>query len=380
MNDPTLTPDQIQFRDSVRAFVDKEIMPNATRWDMAERYPVELFAKFGELGWLGTAVPEEVGGSGGGAVHYALLCAELARGSAAIALGFYVHTALACAGLVHLANDEQRERFLPAALKGEKIGCWAYAEPGAGADVSSVSTRARRDGDGYVLDGAKLYITNAPIADFMFVVTSTDLEQGLKGMSVFLVETSNPGVTVGAPLKKLGMGASEMAEIVFDNCRVAEADLVGPENTGFLLALKVLVLGRIASAGFSTGIARGALEEARRYTTERVQFGKPLIGQQFVRFTLADMATRIEASWQLAMHVCRLVDAGLPYDLEASMAKLSTSETATWVAERTMQLCGAQGYMRESAAQRFYRDCKVAELGEGTSEIQRETIARLLKD
>jgi alkylation response protein AidB-like acyl-CoA dehydrogenase len=378
VNDPTLAREQVQFRDTVRAFSEREIVPNATRWDLDERYPRELFPRFGELGWLGTAFPEEVGGSGGGPVEYALMCAELARGSAAVALGVYVHTALASAAVLHLGDDEQRQRLLPAAMRGERIGCWAYAEAGAGADVSTVRTRARRDGEGWRLDGAKLYISNAPFADFMVVVASTAPEQGLKGLSVFVIEGDNPGVRVGPPLAKLGMGASEMAEIVFEDCRVEASDLLGAENTGFLQAMKVLTLGRIASAAFGVGIGWAALEEASRYARERVQFGGPLTNQQFVRFTLADMATRLEAAWQLTLHAARLVDAGRPFDREASMAKLFATETCTWVCERCLHLCGAQGYMRESVPQRLFRDCKVGELGEGTSEIQRETIMRNL--
>ena len=378
MNDPTLGPEEIQFRDSVRNFVAKEITPNATRWDMAEKYPRELLTEFGKLGGLGVAFPEDVGGSGGGSVLYALLCSELAEGSAAIALGAYVHSALACAAILHLGSEEQQKRLLPAALAGRKIGCWAYAEAGAGSDVSSVSTRAVRDGNDYVINGAKLYITNSPFADFMVVSVSTEPEKGLKGMSLFLVGRDNPGVSVSKPLKKLGMGASEMAEIVFDDCRVPASDMLGPEHLGFVQALKVLTLGRVASAAFGVGLGRAALAEAISYTSQRIQFGGPLVKQQFVRFTLADMATRLEAAWQLTLHGARLADAGLPHNKEASMAKLFASETATWAAERTLHLCGAQGYMRESAAQRFYRDCKVIELGEGTSEIQRETIARAL--
>ena len=378
MSDAFLSPEEIQFRDSVRKFVDKEIMPNATRWDMEEKYPQELFKKVGALGWLGCAFPEDVGGSGGGALMYALLCCELSRGSTAIALGLYVHSALAGSAILHLGNAEQHKRFLPDILAGRKVGCWAYAESGAGADVSRVATRAVKDGDDYIINGAKLYITNAPFADFMVVVVSTNPEQGIKGMSVILVERDTPGVSVSAPFKKLGMGASEMAEITFDDCRVPAANLLGPEDKGFIQAIKVLTLGRIAAAAQAVGLGRAALEEAISYTRERVQFGKPLVGHQFVRFTLADMATRLEAAWQLTLHAARLVDAGLPFDKEAAMAKLFATETCTWACERALHLCGAQGYMRESAAQRFYRDCKVMELGEGTSEVQRETIARSL--
>lgn len=379
MNDPTLAPDVVQFREALRAFVEKEIKPNATRWDHGERYPTELFKTVGDLGWLGTAFPEEVGGSGGGALHYAVMCAELARGSAAIALGIYVHTALAGGALLHLGTTEQKARLLPAMLRGEKIACWAYAEAGAGADVSTVSTRARRDGEDYVLNGAKLYITNSPFADIMIVVAATVPELGMKGLSLFIVERASKGLSVGAPLKKLGMGASEMAEIVFTDCRVPSRDRLGPEQGGLIAALKVLSLGRIASAAFGVGLGRAALEEAAAHTRQRVQFGKPLVAQQFIRFTLADMATRLEAAWQLTLHAARLVDSGLPFDQAASMAKLFASETGTWACERCLHLCGAQGYMRESAAQRLYRDCKVIELGEGTSEIQREMIARNLE-
>ena len=378
MTDPLLDPDQVQFQDSVRVFVESEIIPHATAWDLEERYPQELLEEFGRLGWLGVAVSEAYGGSGGGSVLYALLCAELARGSAAIALGYYVHTALACSALVHLGDDAQRKRWLPDAMTGARIGCWAYAEPNAGADVSTVTTAAVRDGDQYVINGSKMYITNSPFADFLVVVAATNRELGLKGLSVFVVDADTPGVSVNAPLKKLGMGASEMAEIVFDNCRIPVENRLGPEETGFIRALKVLTLGRIASAAFGVGLGRAALEESQRYCAERIQFGGPLTNNQFVRFTLADMATRLEAAWQLTMHTARIADAGLPHDKEASMAKLFATETATWISERTLHLCGAQGYMKESAAQRFYRDCKVLEIGEGTSEIQRETIARLL--
>jgi alkylation response protein AidB-like acyl-CoA dehydrogenase len=367
-----------QFRESVRAFVDREIVPHAQRWDRETRYPRELLTQLGELGWLGTAFPEDHGGSGGGSVLYALLCAELARGSAGVALGAYVHTALACAAVLHLGDDAQRRRILPQALSGERVGCWAFAEPNAGSDAGSIETRARRDSQGYVLDGSKLYITNAPFADFVVVVASTNPEKRLKGLSLFLVDADTPGLEVGPPMEKLGMGASETAEIVFSGCRVPAEALLGAEDTGFIAALEVLTLGRIAAASFAVGLARSALEASLAHVAQRVQFGRRLLEKQFVRFTLADMATRIEASWQLTLNAARLADAGGDHSAAASMAKLYASETATWVCERALHLSGAQGYMLESPVQRFYRDCKVLEWGEGTSEIQREIIARSL--
>ncbi len=371
-----LTEEERQFGHAVRRFVDQEIVPYAGEWDRAGACPADLFRNLGELGWLGTAFAEDVGGCGGGSALYAVLCRELARGSAGAALTVYVHTALACGAIDRLGTDAQRRHWLPAALAGQRVGCWAYAEPNAGADVSSVRTRARRDGDGWVLDGSKLYITNAPIADFAVIVASTEPEKRLKGMSVFVVDTATSGFSVGAPMSKLGMGASQMAEIVLDGCRVPADALVGPEGTGFLQAMEVLTLGRIAAAAFGVGLGEAAQQTALDYTRARVQFGRPLIDKQFIRFTLADMATRLQAGWLLTLSAARLADDGRPHCNEASMAKLFASETCTWACERALHLCGAQGYMAESAVQRFYRDCKVLELGEGTSEIQRETIAR----
>ncbi|MBZ0129555.1 MAG: acyl-CoA dehydrogenase family protein [Rhodobacteraceae bacterium] len=376
MSDFALSPEEIQFRDSVRAFVAKEITPNATRWDMEERYPREMFAKAAELGWLGIGFPEDIGGSGGGTVLAAILNAELTQGSAAISLGLYVHSMLAGAAILHLGNKAQQARFLPDALAGRKIGCWGYAEAGAGADITCVKTRARRDGDDYLLNGAKLYITNSPFADFMVIVAVTDPDRGLKGMSLFLVERGMAGVSVSAPFRKLGMGASEMAEITFADVRVPAANLLGPEHLGFVAALKVLSLGRIASAATAVGLGRAAMAEAIRYSRQRVQNDRPITQHQFVRFTIADMATRLEAAWQMTLNAARLVEAGKDFDCAAAMAKLFATESCTHICERTLHLCGAEGYMRESAAQRFYRDCKVLEIGEGTSEIQRETIFR----
>ncbi|MGD9968054.1 MAG: acyl-CoA dehydrogenase family protein [Hyphomonadaceae bacterium] len=378
MTDPSLSPEELHFRDAVRAFVEREIKPHAARWDQEERYPKELFQQFGALGWLGAGFPVEFGGSGGGSTLYALMCAELARGSAAIALGLYVHTALAAAAILHLGDAEQKQRYLPDMLAGGKVGCWAYAEAGAGADISCVTTRAVRDGDHYVISGAKLYITNSPFADYLVIVASTAPDRGLKGMSLFIVERATTDVRIGAPLKKLGMGASEMAEIVFDNARVPAQNLLGAQHLGFVQALKVLTLGRIASAAFGVGLGQAALEEAMSYAKARTQGGEPLTRHQFVRFTVADMAARLEAAWRLTLHAARVADTGAAHDREAAMAKLFATETCTYVCERALHLCGAYGYMREAAAQRFYRDCKVLEIGEGTSEIQRETIFRNL--
>ncbi|MEB2286116.1 MAG: hypothetical protein B6D46_07960 [Polyangiaceae bacterium UTPRO1] len=373
-----LSDAQRELQRALRAFTAKEITPIAAKCDAEERFPVELFPKLGALGYLGLRFPAAVGGAGGSNLDYAILCEELAYGSAGIALGFYVHMALACAALEAFGSETVKARWLPPAIRGEKIGAWAFAEAGAGSDAGSVATRAVRDGDAYVLNGAKLFITNGPIADFLVVVASTAPEQRLKGLSLFLVERDRPGFRVAASLSKLGVRASEMAELVFEDCRVPSENLIGRENRGFLDALRTLTLGRIASAAFATGIARAACEATLAYAGTRVQFGQPIGSFQAVRFGIADMALQVEAARLLCHRAAIAADRGLPHGREASMAKLYATEVCTRVVERALHYHGAAGFMSESPIQRFYRDCKVFELGEGSSELQRDMIAREL--
>jgi alkylation response protein AidB-like acyl-CoA dehydrogenase len=373
-----LSDEQRELQRALREFVSKEIAPIATACDAEERYPVELFPKLGELGYLGLRFPEEAGGSGGGNLDYAILCEELAYGSAGIALGIYVHMALACAALEAFGSETLKKTWLPPALRGEKIGAWAFAEAGAGSDAGSVATRAVADGDGYVLNGSKLFITNGPIADFLVVVASTAPEQRLKGLSLFLVERNRPGFRVAGSLSKLGVRASEMAELVFEDCRLPRENLIGRESRGFLDALRTLTLGRIASAAFATGLARAAFESTVKYAGERVQFGQPIGSFQAVRFGIADMSVQIEAARLLCHRAAIAADRGLPHGREANMAKLYATEACTRIVERALHYHGAAGFMSESPIQRFYRDCKVFELGEGSSELQRDMIAREL--
>ena len=368
--------EQRELQRALREFVSKEIAPIAAKCDAEERYPVELFPTLGELGYLGLNFPEEAGGSGGSNLDYAILCEELAYGSAGIALGIYVHMALACAALEAFGSETLKKAWLPPALRGEKIGAWAFAEAGAGSDAGAVATRAVADGDGYVLDGSKLFITNGPIADFLVVVASTAPEQKLKGLSLFLVECDRPGFRVAGSLSKLGVRASEMAELVFEDCRVPRENLIGRENHGFLDAIRTLTIGRIASAAFATGVARAAFEATLTYAGERVQFGQPIGSFQAVRFGIADMAVQIEAARLLCHRAAVAADRGLPHGREANMAKLYATEACTRIVERALHYHGAAGFMSESPIQRFYRDCKVFELGEGSSELQREMIAR----
>jgi alkylation response protein AidB-like acyl-CoA dehydrogenase len=373
-----LSDEQRELQRALREFVSKEIVPIAAGYDAEERYPVELFPKLGNLGYLGLRFPEEFGGSGGSNLDYAILCEELAWGSAGIALGIYVHMALACAALEAFGSEDLKREWLPPALRGERIGAWAFAEAGAGSDAGSVATRAVADGDGYVINGSKLFITNGPIADFLVVVASTAPEQRLKGLSLFLVERDRPGFRVAGSLSKLGVRASEMAELVFEDCRVPATNLVGREHRGFLDVLRTLTLGRIASAAFAAGVARAALEATLVHARERVQFGQPIGSFQAVRFGIADMAVQIEASRLLCHRAAIAADRGLPHSREASMAKLYATEACTRIVERALHYHGAAGFMSESPIQRFYRDCKVFELGEGSSELQRDMIAREL--
>lgn len=371
-----LSDDQRELQRSLREFVAREITPIAAECDAKEHFPIELFRKLGDLGYLGLGFPEECGGSGGSNLDYALLCEELAYGSAGIALGIYVHMALACSALEGFGSDALKERWLGPALRGEKIGAWAFAEAGAGSDAGSVATRAVESGGEYVLDGSKLFITNGPIADFLIVVASTNPEKRLKGLSLFLVESDRPGFRVAGSMSKLGVRASEMGELVFEECRVPKKNLIGRADRGFLDALHTLTLGRIASAAFATGVARAAFEATAEHARERVQFGQPIGTFQAVRFGISDMAVQIEAARLLCHRAAIAADRGLPHSREASIAKLHATETCTHVVERALHFGGAAGFMSESPIQRFYRDCKVFELGEGSSELQRDMIAR----
>lgn len=372
-----LSPDQQEFRSQVARFVAAEIAPNATAWDRDESphsYPMQLFEQLGELGWLGVGFPEALGGSGGGPVERCILFEELARGSAGVALGIYVHTSLAAAALTHVAEPELAGRFVPQLLAGELTGAWAYAEPDSGADVTQVRLAARRDGEHFVLDGSKMYITNATFADVILVVARTAAEPGrLRGLSVFAVDGTSDGLT-RTPMAKLGMRPSELAELHFDDCPVPADRLVGELDGGFRQCLAVLSQGRVFAGALALGLGRAALEAAVAHVGTREQFGAPLAAKQAVRMTIGDMVARLRSVRHLVYSAADKLERREHYDTDASIAKLVSSETATWVSERGLHLHGASGYMLDSPAQRFYRDCKINEWGEGANELQREMI------
>jgi alkylation response protein AidB-like acyl-CoA dehydrogenase len=372
-----LEGEQAALRREARRFAEAEIAPFAASWDQADDvYPRHLFAALGKLGWLGIGFDERVGGSGGGPVERCILLEELTRASAGAALGIYVHTALAAAALAEVASAELAAELLPPLLRGEKVGAWAYAEPDAGADVTQVRLAARREGDDFVLNGTKTYITNAPFADLLLVVARTGGAPGrLAGLSVFAVDGESPGLA-RTKLRKLGMRPSELGELHFVECRVPGARRVGDLDAGFRHCLAVLSRGRIYAGAMSLGLAGAALEAAIAHVVARQQFGGPLSQQQAVRFAIAEMTLRVRAARELVYAAAERMAAGQPYDTEASIAKVVASEAATFASERALHLHGAQGFVEGSAVQRFYRDCKILEWGEGTNEVQREMIFR----
>jgi len=368
------TDEQRVFRAEVERFAESEIIPNVREWEEVKSYPLELFRRLGSFGWLGIGVPEEFGGSGGGAIERSILFEELSRASAGVALGIYVHAVLGGGALRIVASEELRDAYLSGILSGETISAWAYAEPDSGADVTRVRLSARRDGDTFILNGSKLYITNGTIADLIMVVARTSAEPGsLGGISVFGVDGGSSGLTRRS-MDKLGMHPSDLGELHFEDVVVSADRLVGDEDAGFRQCLPVLSQGRIFGATLSLGIGRAAIDAATAHVQEREQFGGPLTKQQSVRFNIADMTARLTAARTLVYDAAALLDAGKPYETEASIAKLVASEAGTWIAERAMHLHGAQGYMMESPVQRYYRDCKIIEYGEGANEVQREMI------
>ena len=372
------TPEQVEFRRSVVAFCEKEIVPIAARCDASGEFPLHLFPLMGRLGYLGVKFPPEYGGAGEGNVTYAILAEELGRASAGIALGFYVHVALALTAIAAFGTPAQKERYLRPGIAGEKIGAWAFAEPGAGSDPGSITCRAEKTAAGYRITGTKMFITNSPFADFVVLTASTAPGQGVKGLSLFIVDKGLPGFTVGRRIETLGMRASQTAELAFDGCVVPLDALLGEENRGAVTAMQTLTLGRITAAAYAVGAGRAALDTTLEYVKQRQQFGQPVGKFQGVQWMLADMATALEAARLLTYQAAWLADRGLPHIKEVSMAKLFATETATRLANDALQLHGGYGYVMESPIQRLYRDVKLFEIGEGTSQIHRNIIARQL--
>ncbi len=373
------TEEQLMIRDLVRDFCANEVAPIAIAIDREERFPRELFAKMGELGILGIPFAEEWGGGGGDWVSYCLAIEETAKVCASTALGLAAAVSLGIGPIVNFGNEEQKRRHLPDLMTGKKLAAFGLTEPDAGSDAGgSMKTAARRDGVGFVLNGAKCWITNGNFADVLVVTARTNPELGNRGISNFIVERGMKGFSTSAMKDKLGMRGSDTAELVFDDVRVPAENLVGEEGLGFVNFLRTLDGGRIVIGTLALGIAAAALERAVRYSKERKQFGKPISDFQAIQHKLADMATRVHAARLMCYHAARLKDAGRPFKREASMAKLFASEASYFVTKEAIQIHGGVGYCREYEVERMFRDAKLCEIGEGTSEVQKLVISREL--
>jgi len=374
-----LTEDQQQLRREVRAFAEREIAPHAARWDEASEFPHEAIKKLGPMGLLGVIIPESLSGAGLGYVEYVLAIEELSRVDGSIGLIIAAHTSLCTNHIMLAGTDAQRQRWIPRLASGEWLGCWGLTEPGSGSDAGGARTTAVRTTAGWTLNGSKTFITNGTYADCAVILAVTDKAKGTHGgISAFVVEKGTPGFRPGRKENKLGLRASDTAELIFEDCLVPEENLLGQVGEGFRDAMRVLDGGRISIAALSLGIARGALDAAMAYAQHRRQFGKAISEFQAIQFKLATMATELDAAWLLTMRAARMKDAGQKVTLESSMAKLYASEAACRICDEGVQIHGGYGFLKDYPAEKFYRDVKLCTIGEGTSEIQRMVIAREL--
>jgi butyryl-CoA dehydrogenase len=373
-----LTDEQRQVRDTLRTFAREALAPNAASWDREHRFPREALRALGELGALGIVVPEAWGGAGLDYLSLAIALEEIAAGDGATSTIVGVQNSVVCGPIHAFGSDAQKTMYLPSLARGERLGCFCLTEPQSGSDASAITTRAERRDDRYVIDGVKQFITSGANADVAIVFALTDREAGKKGISAFIVDTKTPGYVVSRIEDKLGQRASDTAQIVFEKCEVPAANRLGGEGEGYRIALANLEGGRIGIAAQAVGMARAALDAAIAYARERVAFGKPIAEHQAVSFRLADMATQVDVARQMVWHAAALRDAGEPCLKEASMAKLFASEMAERVASDALQIHGGYGYVTDFPVERIYRDVRVCQIYEGTSDIQRLVIAREL--
>ena len=374
-----LNEDQLAIRDMVRDFARNEIAPHGREWDEAETFPREVFAKLGELGLLGILIPEEYGGAGLGYVEYVAILEEIGAADGGVGLGVAAHNSLCTNHIYTFGSEEQRREYLPKLASGRWMGAWGLTEPGAGSDAGGTRTTARREGDQWVLNGQKTFITHASVGKVAVVMARSQPDKEKHhGISAFIVPLDTPGVEAGKKESKLGMRSSDTATLILEDCRIPAGNLLGEEGDGFIQAMKILDGGRISIAALSLGIARGALDAALAYAPQREQFGKPIAAYQMIRAKLADMGTQVEAARLLTYKAAYLKDRGQTVTRESSMAKVHASETAVKVAEEAIQILGGYGYTRDYPVERAWRDAKLCTIGEGTSEVQRLVIAREL--
>jgi butyryl-CoA dehydrogenase len=371
-----LTEEQHMLRRMVRGFAEQEIAPHAGEIDETDECPWDIFRRMGELGLLGLPFPEEYGGSGGDYTGLVIALEEIARVSGSMAITFDAHTSLCCEPIYLFGSEEQKQKYLVPLARGEKIGAFGLTEPQAGSDAGASRTYAVRDGDEWVINGQKIFITNGSIADVVVITAKTDPERGIRGISAFLVEKGTPGFQPGRDEKKMGLRGSVTSELFFENCRIPAENLLGEENEGFKQFLVTLDAGRIAIAAMAVGLAQGAFERAVAYAKERVQFGQPIARFQAIQWMIADTATEIEAARLMVYRAAWLKEQGTRFTKEAAMAKLFATEMSERACHKAIQIHGGYGYMREYEVERMYRDQRLCAIGEGTNEIQRLVIAR----
>lgn len=372
---------QLMIAQSIKEFADKNIRPHIMEWDEAQIFPVDLFKKIGEMGFMGVLVPEEYGGSGLGYHEYITVVEEISKVDPSIGLSVAAHNSLCTNHILTFGTEEQKKKWLPKLATAEYIGAWGLTEHNTGSDAGGMNTTAVRDGDSWVVNGAKNFITHAISGDIAVVIVRTGEKGDSKGMTAFVFEKGTPGFTSGRKENKLGMRASETAELVFDNCRIPDANRLGEVGQGFVQAMKILDGGRISIGALSLGISKGAYEAALKYSKERHQFGQPISSFQAISFKLADMATEIEASELLLHKAAFLKEQHKPVTTLGAMAKMYASEACVKIANEAVQIHGGYGYTKDFPVEKFYRDSKLCTIGEGTTEIQKLVISRnLLKE
>ena len=377
--DFSFTEEQQQLRKSVREFAEGEIAPHIMEWDEASHFPLEIMPKLAEMGLLGVIFPEQYGGAGLGYIEYVIAIEELSRVDGSIGIIVAAHNSLCSNHIYKFGTEAQKQKYLVPLAQGKKIGAWSLTEPEAGSDAGGTRTTARRDGDHYVLNGSKTFTTNGHYADTCIAMAVTDKAKTSHGISAFILEKGMPGFRPGKKENKLGLRASDTSEIIFTDCRVPAANLLGAEGEGFTGSLAILDGGRISIAALALGMAQGALDAALSYAKQRKQFGKAISEFQAIQFKLADMATEVEAARLLVYHAAWLADRKtVRFSKESSMAKLYAGEVAVRVANECVQIHGGYGFIKDYPAEKFYRDVKLCTIGEGTSEIQKLVIARQL--
>lgn len=376
-----LTEEQLQLKRSLRDFAEREILPNVMKWDEAGSFPLAVIKELGKMGVMGVIFPAEYGGAGLGYVEYVIAVEELSRVDGSVGIIVAAHNSL-CSNHIYLAgNEDQKRKYIPKLATGEFIGAWGLTEPGAGSDAGGARMSAVRKKNGWLLSGTKTFITNGSYADVVVAIAVTDKAAHTHGLSAFVVEKGTKGFRPGKKENKLGLRASDTAELIFEDCWVPDDALLGKEGSGFIDAMRILDGGRISIAALGLGMAQGAYEAALKYSKERKQFGKLISDFQAIQWKLADMATEIDAARLLTMRAASMKDAGMKTTLESSMAKLYSGEVAVRCANEGVQIHGGYGFIKDYPAEKFYRDVKLCTIGEGTSEIQRLVIARqILKD